>query len=141
MQTFSLLCFSSSNRVGGVAHDCVKTASKSLFPDYKAPICFRSGVFRKWVGVPIFGTNQFASFAFLVVSSSRRRQALVQPRLLKIFWVGSFDCSILCRVHLFNSGLLYQNGGTFGSYFGFLIFPSLSDYFPLKLIRTLASEK
>ena len=30
MQTFSLLCFSSSNRVGGVAHDCVKTASRSL---------------------------------------------------------------------------------------------------------------
>lgn len=61
-------------------------ALKVFFPDYKAPISFRSGVFRKWVGVPIFGTNQFASFAFLVVSSSRRRQALVQPRLLKFGW-------------------------------------------------------
>lgn len=51
MQTFSLPCFSSSNRVGGVAHDCVKTASKSLFPDYKAPFCFRSVVFShpEWV--------------------------------------------------------------------------------------------
>ena len=62
----------------------------------------------------------------------------MQPRLLKFFWVGSFDCSILCRVHLFNSGLLYR-GGTFGSYFGFLIFLAFR-LFPGELIRTLASE-
>jgi hypothetical protein len=61
MQTFSLPCFSSSNRVGGVAHDCVKTASKSLFPDYKAPFCFRSVVFShpEWVA-SYFNKNRAA---------------------------------------------------------------------------------
>ena len=46
----------------------------------------------------------------------------------------------ICLVHLFNSGLLYHSG-TFLSYFGFLIFPRFPIISPLKLIRTLASEK
>lgn len=114
MQTFSLLCFSSSNRVGGVAHDCVKTASKSLFPDYKLPFDLDREYLENGLGFPFSAQINLG---------------------------GSFDCSILCHVHLFNSGLL-SHGGTFFNLNRLLIFPSLSDYFPPgELIRTLASEK
>ena len=55
MQTFSLPCFSSSNRVGGVAHDCVKTASKLLFPWLQASFCFRTVV----LSHPEWGATRF----------------------------------------------------------------------------------
>ena len=42
MQTFSLSCFSSSHRGGGVAPDCMDFALKAFFPWLQAPFRFRS---------------------------------------------------------------------------------------------------
>ena len=44
MQTFSLSCFSSSHREGGVAPDCMDFALKASFPWLQAPFRLRSGV-------------------------------------------------------------------------------------------------
>jgi hypothetical protein len=129
MQTFSLPCFSSSNRVGGVAHDCVKTASKSLFPDYKLPFALDR---------EFFGYADCKIYKLVYPRKIRRRKRVGAKR--SIIFLG---CAVfkICLVHLFNSGLL-SHGGTFFNLNRLLIFPSLSDYFPPgELIRTLASEK
>ena len=64
-----------------------------------------------------------------------------KPQISKQIYMGVISSDSLSKnawVHLFNSGLLYH-GGTFWSYFGFLIFlrfPIISG----ELIRTLANE-
>ena len=71
-------------------------------------------------------------------SSSRRRQAPVQPRLLKFFWVGSFDCSpyVVSTYLIVDSCTVAVLLDLISAF----LFSSLSDYFPGELIRTLASE-
>ena len=61
MQTFSLSCFSSSHRGGGVAPDCMDFALKVSFPWLQAPFRLRSGVFShpEWVA------TQFNLFFYL----------------------------------------------------------------------------
>ena len=61
MQTFSLSCFSSSHRGGGVAPDCMDFALKASFPWLQAPFRLRSGVFShpEWVA------TQFNLFFYL----------------------------------------------------------------------------
>lgn len=126
MQT--LRCLSGTNRVGGVAHDCMKIASKYLFPWLQSPLCCDQVFFShpEWVA------TQYQR------KLSKRRNRNRHPD-------GSRGCdankeqSVL--VHLFNSGL-YSIWWSFYNQFGFIISPLLSDYFPLgELIRTLASEK
>lgn len=111
MQTFSLSCFSSSNRVGGVAHDCVKTALKPFFPDYT-----------------------------LLILSKPNFQSIPNGCELSVFDFALFAQDWAMSTYLIVDSTL--RGGAFITDFGFLIFPSLSDYFPPgELIRTLASEK
>ena len=128
MQTFSLLCFSSSNRVGGVAHDCVKTASKSLFPDYKLPFALDR---------EFFGYADCKIYKLVYPRKIRRRKRVGAKR--SIIFLG---CAVfkICLVHLFNSGLLYR-GGTFFILFRLSYFPRFPIISSGELIRTLASEK
>ena len=148
MQTFSLSCFSSSNRVGGVAHDCVKTALKPLFPDYKLPFALD----REFLAIPNGWRRNL--ICFFICEKSRtceeggggneRTTRTSKPQISKQIYMGVISSDSLSKnawVHLFNSGFL-SHSETFLSYFGFLIFPSLSDYFPLgELIRTFSERK
>ena len=94
MQTFSLPCFSSSNRVGGVAHDCMDSALKALFPDYKLPCLW----------------------------SVRISECDTKADCKEGGGVSTTTPALLARVHLFNSGLLYR-GGTFFILISALLFP------------------
>ena len=102
---------SSSNRGGGVAPDCMDFALKVFFPWLQAPFCL-------W--------------------SVRISECDTKADCKEGGGVSTTTPALLARVHLFNSGLLYH-GGTFWSYFGFLIFLAFR-LFPWELIRTLASE-
>ena len=124
MQTFSLPCFSSSNRVGGVAHDCMDFALKVFFPWLPAPFCFRSlrTELRELIYWLLWTTTTTTRPAEGSQAARRRRSIFEMSTYLIV------DSTL--------------RGGVFITNFGFLIFPSLSDYFPLgELIRTLASEK
>ena len=112
MQTFSLPCFSSSNRVGGVAHDCMDSALKSSFPWLQAPFCL-------W--------------------SVRISECDTKADCKEGGGVSTTTPALLARVHLFNSGLLYR-GGTFFILFRLYYFPRFPIISPGELIRTLASE-
>ena len=117
MQTFSLLCFSSSNRVGGVAHDCVKTASKSLFPDYKLPFALDR---------EFFGYADCKIYKLVYPRKIRRRKRVGAKR--SIIFLG---CAVfkICLVHLFNSGL-YSTWWSFYNQFRLSYFPLAFRLFP-----------
>ena len=125
MQTFSLSCFSSSHRGGGVAPDCMDFALKVFFPWLQAPFRFRSVRTELceliyWV---LWTTTTTTTTRSAEGSqATRRRRSIFEMSTYLI--VDSTPCD-----------------GVFITNFGFLIFPSLSDYFPFgELIRTLASE-
>ena len=128
MQTFSFPCFSSSNRVGGVAHDCVKTASKLLFPWLQSPLCCNQVFFShpEWVATQFQG------------KLSKRRTRNRHP-------VGSRGCdankeqSVL--IHLFNSGL-YSTWWSFYSRLRLSYFPFAFRLILFReLTRTFAKTK
>lgn len=97
--------------MGGVAHDCVKTASKSLFPDYKLPMLSKT----TFQSVPNGRELSSSDFSLFVQNWGASTYLIVDSTACDAAFIIDF---------------------------GFLIFPSLSDYFPLgELIRTLASEK
>ena len=122
MQTFSLPCFSSSNRVGGVAHDCVEFALRCLFPWLQAPFCFRSVIFRLCRHVNM--TTRKHESARKEKEFRRRR-----PR----WWVCPY-------VHLFNSGL-YSTWWRFYNRLRLSYFPLAFRLFPPWGINQNLSER
>lgn len=126
MQTFSLPCFSSSNRGGGVAPDCVEFALRCLFPWLQAPFCFRSAGFShpEWVASH-FNKNKANDKDDNddEEAATRRRRRILSE-----------------RVHLFNSGLLYHRG-TFFILFRLSYFPLAFRLFPPWGINQNLSER
>ena len=119
-----LKILSSSNRGGGVAPDCMDFALKVFFPWLPAPFCFRSlrTELRELIYWLLWTTTTTTRPAEGSQAARRRRSIFEMSTYLIV------DSTL--------------RGGVFITNFGFLIFPSLSDYFPLgELIRTLASEK
>ena len=118
-----LKILSSSNRGGGVAPDCMDFALKVFFPWLQAPFRFRS------VRTELCELIYWVLWTTTTTRSAEGSQATRRRR--SIFEMSTYLIvdSALCD-------------GVFITNFGFLIFPSLSDYFPFgELIRTLASEK
>lgn len=127
MQTFSLLCFSSSNRVGGVAHDCVKTALKTSFPWLQAPLCLFSGFFShpEWVASH-FNKNK----ANDKDDDEEKEESTARPRRR----------TLSERVHLFNSGL-YSMWWSFYNQLRLSYFPLAFRLFPPWGINQNLSER
>ena len=121
-----LKILSSSNRGGGVAPDCMDFALKVSFPWLQAPFRFRSVKIR--LCLPTTSKHDTTETTTTTrpaegSQAARRRRSIFEMSTYLI--VDSTLCD-----------------GVFITNFGFLIFPSLSDYFPPgELIRTLASEK
>ena len=124
MQTFSLSCFSSSHRGGGVAPDCMDFCSKSLFPWLQAPFRFRS------VRTELCELIYWVLWTTTTTTTTRSAEGSQATRRRR---------SIL-NVHLFNSGL-YSMWWSFYNQLWLSYFPLAFRLFPFgELIRTLASE-
>ena len=122
MQTFSLSCFSSSHRGGGVAPDCMDFALKAFFPWLQAPFRFRSVRTELceliyWVLWTTTTTTRSAEGS----QATRRRRSIFEMSTYLI--VDSALCD-----------------GVFITNFGFLFFPRFPIISFGELIRTLASE-
>ena len=138
MQTFSLPCFSSSNRGGGVAPDCVEFALRCLFPWLQAPFCFRS------VKISECATKRKSNRGEGVARPCALPRASTRaPAPLGIFTKSQAtfkNTGVERPVHLFNSGLLYHRG-TFFILFRLSYFPLAFRLFPPWGINQNLSER